>query len=163
MPAPDWIVVALGSGGTAAGLLAGLARSRLSTRLLAVSVVTNPVASAQVRFLAHRTLRLGPDRKPDHSWQQRLVVDNSQVGRGYGWATPSGERASEVAASVGLSLDPTYTAKAFASALDLARGEHGNIATPTRVLYWHTLSIASGGAAAGSTFPSALYRLFVTG
>lgn len=163
MPAPDWIVVALGSGGTAAGLLAGLARSHLNTRLLAVSVVTNPVVSAQVRFLAHRTLRLGPDSKPDRSWQQRLVVDNSQIGRGYGWATPSGERASEVATSVGLSLDPTYTAKAFASALDLARGEHGSIATATRVLYWHTLSIASGGAAPSGALPPRLERLFVTG
>jgi D-cysteine desulfhydrase len=31
LPQPDWIVVALGSGGTAAGILAGLACSRLST------------------------------------------------------------------------------------------------------------------------------------
>jgi 1-aminocyclopropane-1-carboxylate deaminase/D-cysteine desulfhydrase-like pyridoxal-dependent ACC family enzyme len=162
MPAPDWIVVALGSGGTAAGLLAGLARSRLNTRLLAVSVVTNPLAAAQVRFLAHRTLRLLPDRKPDDAWQQRLVVDANQVGRGYGWATPSGDRASEVAARVGLSLDPTYTAKAFASALDLARGEHRSIAGPARVLYWHTLSVASGGSAANSALPPELDRLFIS-
>ena len=161
LPAPDWIVVPLGSGGTAAGLLAGLARSHLNTRLLAVSVVTNPIAAAHVRFLAHQTLRLGPDSKPDRSWQQRLVVDNSQVGRGYGWATPSGERASEVATSVGLSLDPTYTAKAFASALDLARGKHGSIATATRVLYWHTLSIASGGAAPSGALPPGFARALV--
>jgi D-cysteine desulfhydrase len=162
MPAPDWIVVPLGSGGTAAGLLAGLAGSRLNTRLLAVSVVANPIAAAQVRFLANRTLRLRPDPKPNSAWQRRLVVDDSQVGRGYGWSTPAGERASAVAASVGLSLDPTYTAKAFASALNLARGEHGSVAPPVRVLYWHTLSVASGGSAASSALPPELDRLFVT-
>jgi D-cysteine desulfhydrase len=163
MPAPDWIVVPLGSGGTAAGLLAGLARSRLSTRLLAVSVVANPVAAAQVRFLANRTLRLRDDAPTDRDWRKRLVVDDSQIGRGYGWSTPSGERASEVAASVGLSLDPTYTAKAFASALALAQGAHGSISTATRVvLYWHTLSVASGGPGASHALPPALDRLFVT-
>ena len=163
LPAPDWIVVPLGSGGTAAGLLAGLSLSALPTRLLAVSVVSNPIAAAHVRFLANRTLRLHPDRKPDGAWQQRLVVDASQVGRGYGWATPSGERASEVAARVGLSLDPTYTAKAFASALDLAQGELGSIARPARVLYWHTLSVAAGGSAPSSPLPPELERLFITG
>ncbi|HEY1534813.1 MAG TPA: hypothetical protein VGF76_12370, partial [Polyangiaceae bacterium] len=81
----------------------------------------------------------------------------------YGWATPSGERASEVAARVGLSLDPTYTAKAFASALELAQGELGSIARPARVLYWHTLSVAAGGSAPSSPLPPELERLFITG
>jgi D-cysteine desulfhydrase len=162
MPAPDWIVVALGSGGTAAGLLAGLARSRLRTRLLAVSVVANPIAAAQVRFLASRTLSLSPATTRDPRWRERLVVDDGQIGGGYGWTTPSGERASEVAAQVGLSLDPTYTAKAFASALALAEGAHGSIDTATRVLYWHTLSVASGGPATSRALPPALDRLFVT-
>jgi len=162
MPAPDWIVVPLGSGGTAAGLLAGLARSRLHTRLLAVSVVANPVAAAQVRFLASRTISLHAAATTDQQWRQRLVVDDSQIGRGYGWSTPSGDRASEVATSVGLSLDPTYTAKAFASALVLAQGVHGSIATAARVLYWHTLSAAAGGAAPTRALPVALDRLFIT-
>ncbi len=162
MPAPDWIVVALGSGGTAAGLLAGLARSHLSTRLLAVSVVTNPIAAAQVGFLASRTLRLRAEPIADRAWRRRLVVDDSQIGRGYGWSTASGERASELAESVGLSLDPTYTAKAFASALALAQGTHGSLAPPPRILYWHTLSVASGGPLPTRALPRALERLFVT-
>jgi len=61
-----------------------------------------------------------------------------------------------VAARVGLSLDPTYTAKAFASALDLARGEQGSLAGPARVLYWHTLSVASGGPAPNKALPPEL-------
>jgi hypothetical protein len=38
---------------------------------------------------------------------------------------------------VGIALDPTYTAKAFAAALD--RVDAGGVKT---VLYWHTLSSA---------------------
>jgi len=162
LPAPDWIVVPLGSGGTAAGLLSGLARSQLSARLLAVSVVSNPLAAEQVRFLARRTLQLQGGSPPERAWQRRLVVDAAQVGRGYGWATAAGEQASQVAERVGLSLDPTYTAKAFASALALARDPHGSIATPLRILYWHTLSVPAGGPEPSSALPPALDRLFVT-
>jgi 1-aminocyclopropane-1-carboxylate deaminase/D-cysteine desulfhydrase-like pyridoxal-dependent ACC family enzyme len=162
LPAPDWIVVPLGSGGTAAGLLAGLARSRLRARLLAVSVVENPLAAAQVRFLASRCLRLQGSTASDRAWRQRLTVDGAQLGRGYGWATPAGERATQAAASVGLTLDPTYTAKAFASALQLARGEQLSITPPARVLYWHTLSVADGGVVTDERLPPQLQRLLIT-
>ncbi len=160
LPAPDWIVVPLGSGGTAAGLLAGLSRSRLPTRLLAVSVLSNPFAVAQVRFLARRTLRSLGGARVDPEWPRRLSVDRSQIGRGYGFATRAGQSASELAAALDLALDPTYTAKAFAAALALARGEHRLGAAPARVLYWHTLSVAAGGNAAPSPLPPELERLF---
>ncbi|MET0793975.1 MAG: pyridoxal-phosphate dependent enzyme [Polyangiaceae bacterium] len=162
LPAPDWIVVPLGSGGTAAGLLAGLARSRLRTRVLAVSVLGNPFASAQVRFLARRALRLMGGALVEPRWHARLVVDGSQVGRGYGWATNAGDSATERAAEYGLALDPTYTAKAFAAALELARGQHRLSAAPARILYWHTLSVPAGGDAATSALPPELAGLFST-
>jgi D-cysteine desulfhydrase len=162
LPAPAWIVVPLGSGGTAAGLLAGLARSRLKTRLLAVSVLGNPFAAAQVRFLARRALRLSGDALVDREWQRRLVVDSSQIGRGYGWATSAGDNATQLASAYGLRLDPTYTAKAFAAALQLARGEHRASTTPARVLYWHTLSVPDGGPTLTSPLPPELARLLVT-
>jgi hypothetical protein len=41
----------------------------------------------------------------------------------------------EEARTLGLSLDPTYTAKTFAAALDMVRRSPGQA-----VLYWHTLS-----------------------
>ena len=160
LPAPDWIVVPLGSGGTAAGLLAGLARSRLPTRLLAVSVLGQPFAAAQVRFLARRTLRSLGRARVDPAWQRRLFVDGSQIGRGYGYATSAGQRASELVAAHDLALDPTYTAKACAAALALARGEHRLGAAPARILYWHTLSVAAGGDVVTSALPPELERLF---
>jgi D-cysteine desulfhydrase len=160
LPAPDWIVVPLGSGGTAAGLLAGLAMSRLPTRLLAVSVLGNPLAGAQVRYLAARALRLAPRGTVDGTWRQRLIVDTSQVGRGYGWPTDAGERATREAATVGITLDPTYTAKAFAAALALARQTHHAIGDAGNVLYWHTLN-ATAEQRQGSELPTALERLFI--
>ena len=56
------------------------------------------------------------------------------MGRGYGIPSAEGESATQFASSCGLTLDPTYTAKAFAAALD--RSRH----SPRNVLYWHTLS-----------------------
>ncbi|MEO6601781.1 MAG: pyridoxal-phosphate dependent enzyme [Polyangiaceae bacterium] len=162
LPAPDWIVVPLGSGGTAGGLLAGLARSHLKARLLAVSVLGNPFAAAQVRFLARRALRLSNGALVNRDWKRRLLVDSRQIGRGYGWATNEGASATVHAAAHDLTLDPTYTAKAFAAALQLARGEQRAAAKPVRVLYWHTLSVPSGGPTSTSALPPELARLFVT-
>jgi D-cysteine desulfhydrase len=161
LPAPDWIVVPLGSGGTAAGLLAGLSRSRLATRLLAVSVLGNRFAAVQIRFLARRALRASGAPIDERELERRLLVDGSQIGRGYGWSTSDGDRATEVAAAHGLTLDPTYTAKAFAAALELARGRHRARAAPGRVLYWHTLSVPEGGPPTTSPLPPELARLFL--
>ena len=158
LPAPDWIVVPLGSGGTAAGLLAGLARSRLPTRLLAVSVLGNPFAAAHVRFLAGRTLQLLGGQVLAANWRQRLVVDATQVGLGYGRSTRASQSASRRALAVGLTLEPTYTAKAFAAALRLASLEES--AAP-RVLYWHTLSETTEGTPFEGSLPPELERLFL--
>lgn len=132
LPEPELIVVAMGSGGTAAGLVAGLAEQRLRTRVLAVTV-SQPAffVERSVRSLAKETatrLGVGP-------LSERLEQSRSYLGRGYGFATAEGDRATELAAQVGLTLDPTYTAKAFAAALDrVALGRERT------VLYWHTLS-----------------------
>jgi 1-aminocyclopropane-1-carboxylate deaminase/D-cysteine desulfhydrase-like pyridoxal-dependent ACC family enzyme len=140
MPEPDVAVVTLGSGGTAGGLAAGLALAGLKTRLIAVCVTDPPWAIAlAARFIAWRCLERsdGPVRDLPSG---RLVIERGYIGAGYGHPTPRGERAIDVASSVGLHLDPTYTAKAFAAALDLvARGDAKTI------LYWHTLSSAPLG------------------
>jgi D-cysteine desulfhydrase len=133
LPAPREIVVATGSGGTAAGLAVGLAREGLPTRVVCVAV-TRPVAVpfASVLALASRTAwRLGVSLR---GTLDRLVLDGSAVGEGYGHPTLRGEEATRFAAARGLLLDPTYTAKSFAVALERARGGG--------VLYWHTLSSA---------------------
>jgi D-cysteine desulfhydrase len=134
MPEPDLLVVAMGSGGTAAGLAAGLAKEGLRTKVLAVTV-------AEPAWFVERSVRAlaleCAERSLRESVRARLEQTRAYLGRGYGYATEAGTRATCEAAKVGLALDPTYTAKAFAAALD--RVQSGSERT---ILYWHTLSSA---------------------
>lgn len=138
LPIPDAIVVALGSGGTAAGILAGMVRHGLPTRVLGVRIV-EPLLSGKARTLAlsmAASRALGIPLEP-RKLRTQFEVDGRWLGAGYGHPTEAGDRATLIAKNQGLVLDPTYTAKAFAAALDLVnRGTYG------RVLYWHTLSAA---------------------
>jgi 1-aminocyclopropane-1-carboxylate deaminase/D-cysteine desulfhydrase-like pyridoxal-dependent ACC family enzyme len=136
MPEPDVLVVALGSGGTAAGLAAGLEAEGLRTRVLAVTVAEPAwVVERMARSLARRS---GSSANGNRS--KRLEIERRYLGAGYGHATPEGARATIEAAKAGVTLDATYTAKAFAAALDrIAEGREEN------VLYWHTLSSAAMG------------------
>jgi 1-aminocyclopropane-1-carboxylate deaminase/D-cysteine desulfhydrase-like pyridoxal-dependent ACC family enzyme len=134
LPAPSEIVVAVGSGSTAAGLLVGVALHGLDVTVCGVQVTPNPAARPMILAQAWALMR---DRKLDldvPAMCRRLVVLPEFVGGGYGVPTPEGEHALQKAASVGLELEPTYTAKAFAAAL--ARAERQS----EPVLYWHTLS-----------------------
>ena len=144
LPTPDWIVVPLGSGGTCAGLAAGVIRRSLPCRVLGVQVVSGFAPRAAARYLAREVLRSTGQARLASALRTQLVFDSSKVGAGYGVASGVGERASEIARSIGLELDQTYTAKAFASVLELLSGE-SPFATPRaerplRVLYWHTLA-----------------------
>ena len=137
-PTPDLIVLALGSGGTTAGLLAGLVRERLAAKVLAVRVV-HPLLAGKLRTLglassvAHR---IGARA----SWTElhaQLEVETGYLGPGYGSPSAAAARATTLASGEGLVLEPTYTAKAFAAALDrVARGGQRCI------LFWHTFSSA---------------------
>lgn len=133
-PEPEVCVVAAGSGGTAAGLAVGFAREELRTRVIGVAVATPAlVVAGLTRWLTARTARLaGVDPA---AALDRLVVDGAWVGGGYGYSTPAGDRATEEAAALGLRLEATYTAKAFAAALAVAREGRAT-------LFWHTLSSA---------------------
>ncbi len=136
LPEPDAIVVTLGSGGTVAGIVAGLAAEKLRARVVAVAI-SHPVW--YLAFAARRLARACARRAGIElgSLDDRLVVDGRYVGAGYGEPTTAAARATTEAAPSGLTLDATYTAKAFAAALDVVRsGEYRN------VLYWHTLSSA---------------------
>ena len=148
LPEPDLLYVALGTGGTAAGLLAGLTAARLKTRLVGVSVLAFPGAGLWVRQLAKSTLQR--HKTPNRIDPARLWVDKRWVGEGYGHVTEAARRAQSLARLIGLTLEGTYTAKAFAAAIDglstpIARGmvrpAVGPIQDrPLRLLFWATLS-----------------------
>lgn len=152
VPEPDVIVVALGSGGTAAGLAVGLAATSLATRVIGVAVSPPlKVVELMTQRLVKKTAALAgvtiDDARP-----ARLEIDRRWLGRGYGFSTHEGDLAMAEASRFGFLLDPTYTAKAYAAALDHARTK--------RVLYWHTLSSAPMSLAEVPPLPAEYERLF---
>ena len=137
-PAPDILVVPLGSGGTAAGLLVGLALAGLPTRLLGVRVVPRVVANRRhVLRLARRAAALFGERAgvpaPDID-EARFTIEQEQYGGAYARETRASRTSQElVLARDGPALEGTYSAKALAAALARARA-----APAERVLYWLT-------------------------
>ncbi|HEV8305945.1 MAG TPA: pyridoxal-phosphate dependent enzyme [Gemmatimonadales bacterium] len=134
---PDGIVLPLGTGGTAAGIALGVACLGWPTRVIAVRVAPRLVANRwRISRLARGAARLLETRdaqlRTPHSALRFDVVDG--LGAGYGHPSPAGERARALAADHGLTLDPTYGAKAFAVLVERAAG---NL---QRVVFWHTFA-----------------------
>ena len=132
---PDAIVLPLGTGGTAAGLALAVAALGWPTRVVGIRVAPRLVANgwrtmrlarAARRLLARHGLPLPAPRSPE-------VVDG--LGQGYGHPTPDGEAAARLASQHGLTLDPTYGAKAFGFLLN--RGT----CNVQRVVFWHTFAV----------------------
>lgn len=160
---PDLVVVAMGSGGTAAGLAVGFEQAGLRTRVLGVAVSPPaPLLFHLARRLARKTAALaGLTPGAAARAAKRIVVEGQWIGRGYGHATPEGNAAIADAKRAGLTLDATYTAKAFAAAL-----AHVRAAEEENVLFWHTLSTAplepllAGTGLEAEPIPHRLERLF---
>jgi D-cysteine desulfhydrase len=118
-PPPDEVVVALGSGGSAAGLTIGLQLGGWhDTTVVAVrvadAVVTNRVLLAAHAVGTFALLGMG-------GWMPRhgnIAIERDYLGEGYGHPSTAGEDATVEGRRLGLELEATYTAKAFAAALD---------------------------------------------
>jgi 1-aminocyclopropane-1-carboxylate deaminase/D-cysteine desulfhydrase-like pyridoxal-dependent ACC family enzyme len=159
LPEPDAVVVAMGSGGTAAGLAVGFEGLGLRTRVVGVAIsAPMSVLGMMARHVARRTAeRVGLSRGAAVRAAARIEVDRRWLGRGYGYSTPDVDAAMREAARLTrgepLRLEPTYTGKAFAAALDRSR-------TSDRVLYWHTLSAVRPSADELPELPRELTALF---
>jgi D-cysteine desulfhydrase len=130
---PGAIVVPFGSGGTAAGLLVGLWICGWETELCAVRV-TDPWFASRRRILglAGRTMRLlGTLGLAVTPGRAGLRIVGEQLGGGYGHATTAAVEARTEMAVAGITLDLTYTAKAYAALRALA-------ASFRRLTFWHT-------------------------
>jgi len=132
----DHIVVASGSGGTQAGLVAGARASNFRGRILGISVSrTAKVLSQVVLDLAQLTsdslgLRVTIDA-------ESVQVNDDYLGDGYGIMGEAEREAIRlVARQEGLLLDPVYTGRAMSGLIDMiGRGEFTRKET---VLFWHT-------------------------
>ncbi len=136
-PRPSHVWVAHGSGGTAAGLLAGFAILGWPTRVCAVQVNDALIANRWVvQAFAARTLTLleayGCEAMPPLD-PSRLVCVKGFLGAGYGTPTPEGDAAVERGREAGIATDPVYTGKTLAAVLARARD-----AGPGPHLLWHT-------------------------
>jgi len=128
---PDVIVHASSSGGTQAGLVAGIALHGLATRVIGVSAddPSSSIAST-VRGLVRAINGL-------ESFDGQVEVDDRHVGDGYGAPTPASREAQQLAARTeALFVDHTYTAKAFAALIAYLREKR--FAASETVLFWHT-------------------------
>jgi len=131
----DWIVVADGSGGTHAGLLAGLGGR---ARVLGVDVGTRPDLDDVIPRLAVESAARAGRSTPGGE----LVLDHSRFGDGYGAVTDGALEAIErVAGLEGIVLDPVYTGKAMAGLIAAVRERR--LGGADTVVFWHT-----GGAIA---------------
>jgi D-cysteine desulfhydrase family pyridoxal phosphate-dependent enzyme len=130
---PDWIVVATSSGGTQAGLLAGLPPS---VRVLGIDVARpSPPLSETVPKLAARTAELAA--RPLPAYELHLA---DHTGERYAAVTQECRDAVRLAAETeGLILDPVYSGKAMAGLIAAARERR----IGGTVVFWHT-----GGAPA---------------
>lgn len=132
----DQIVLATGSGGTQAGLLAGLIAAKIDIPVLGITVSRTTEDQLQlVEELLRQTLtQLGLD--PNQA-EGRVVTNGSYYGEGYGMTTPSMITAVKCCAQLeGLLLDPVYTGKAMAGLMDLCA--KGVIEPGSNQLFLHT-------------------------
>ncbi len=117
--APEVIVVASGSGGTAAGLLA--------SGLPVCAVRVGPQALTNRARLRHLARRGGGEQLGE------LQMEHGFLAGGYGHVDERTHGAWELGRAAGLPVETTYSAKALACALERARGGE-------KVLYVQTAS-----------------------
>jgi D-cysteine desulfhydrase len=128
LPRPECVVVPLGTGGTAAGLALAFAIAEQEIRVVGARVVPRIVArQGRVLGLARRTARLierATSAKVPRVRADLLDVAHETYGGAYGRETSMAtEAAAKLRAVSSISLDGTYSAKAFALALALAARE----------------------------------------
>lgn len=131
------VVLASGSGGTLAGLWAGLQLVGSSLRPLGIDIGSFwDDFPALVCRIANDVCDL-LDVPSSFKAADVPLIETAYVGSGYAIPTAGGAEAAErLAATEGVLLDPTYTAKAFAALLDFLPS--GRLGDDDPVIFWHT-------------------------
>ena len=144
MPMPAVVYVAGGTLGTAIGLAIGFAAAGSPTRVVAVRVTPEEIASDAVSHtLATGTIALLRSLDPGFPVlafrDLHFTLRHDWFEPGYGVVTPETTEAVRAASNDGVVLETTYTGKAFAALLDDARC---GLLRGSGVLFWDTYSSA---------------------
>lgn len=136
---PDFIYMALGTMGSAVGLLIGLMAAGLKSALIPVRA-SSLDTSGENQFLSMFDVTVNELRRADPSFPELKIVreqtriEGRYLGGGYGIKTKKGEEACSLFhEETGLSLEHTYTGKTFAALLD-----HAGALRDKSILFWNT-------------------------
>ena len=136
---PDRLVVAVGTGGTLAGLVLGNILAGRPARITGISIAPAGIPEGLGVPPARELVREGAALLGRSLTVESGDIDISYAygGRAYAVPTPEGIEAIRVLARAeGVLLDPVYTGKAMAGFLDLCRS--GRIAPAEQVVFIHT-------------------------
>jgi D-cysteine desulfhydrase len=129
---PDAILLPSATGGTQAGLLAGL-RSAGSRAAVVGVLVAHP--AADLRPAIEATLAALRPLTGVTVQADEIILDADQLGAGYGVRTEAAEAAAALLARTeGVLVDPIYTAKALAG---LVQGVREGRWDGRRLVFWH--------------------------
>lgn len=136
----DHIVLATGSAGTQAGLLAGLKATHANIPVLGIGVNAprDPQEEKVYKLAVETAEYIGA---PGVVQRSDVVANCDYVGEGYGLATESMNDAVMLLARLeGLLFDPVYSGKGLAGMLDLVKS--GHFAGANNIVFLHTGGVA---------------------
>lgn len=132
-----FLLVAAGSGGTLAGLMAGLAILGSSLHPVGIDVgrLWKNFPASIACLSEELCARLGQPHRFNH--KDVPCIESEYVGPGYAQLSPACQEAVQhLARKEGILLDPVYTGKAFAGLLDLLK--RGKLGENEPVIFLHT-------------------------
>jgi len=143
LPSFDSLVTASGSGGTHAGLVAGMKAVRSNTEVIGISTRASKKGQIdKIRKLAIETFNHvvgeeNADAIDENDQSLDVQVYDDYVGEGYSIPTDGMKEAVTLfARTEGILLDPVYTGKVAAGLIDLVR--KGHFSPGSNILFLHT-------------------------
>ncbi|MBN1763058.1 MAG: pyridoxal-phosphate dependent enzyme [Methanomicrobia archaeon] len=141
LPEPDRIYVALGTTGTAVGLMLGLKAANLKSRVISVRVADEQFANVRKMVtLFHETnsflCSLDPSFPAFKISEKDIAITHDFFGERYALFTEEGmEAVTRMEKEEGITLDGTYTGKAVAA---LIADAQKHVLRDQIVLFWNT-------------------------
>ncbi len=131
---PERIIVAVGTGGTQAGLLLGAHMLDLDIEIVGITVLSpKEEVEERVQDLIERTIQ----KYELDSFKPKIIIDDNFMGKGYAILDDAVVSAIEMFAKMdGIFLDPVYTGKAGLALIRMALA--GDIASDSPTLFYHT-------------------------